>query len=289
MKQTLEHLPEFKRDELKRIVTVIYDKCNFDLEMIILFGSYARGDYKVEADLKPNRRSGHPSDYDILAVTRHKGTADNSKLWHEITKACNALKLSAHPRIIAHDIHSLNRQLSDDQYFFSDIKKDGRILFDSGEFELANKRELTSEEKQRIARERFEDWFESAEGFYNGYLDAMKRKNYKLAAFLLHQAAEHSYKAVLLVFTNYIPNEHWLIVLSDLVVAENSSFADLFPHETKEEQNRFNLLDYAYISARYTPRYRISKEDLEILAVYVKKLVHLAEKVCKQKIRSFTI
>ncbi len=287
MKQTLEHLPELKRDELERIASVIRARCN-DVEMIILFGSYARGNYKVEADLKPDRRSGHVSDYDILAVSRQKKTIDDIKLWDEITKACNALKLSAHPRVIAHDIQELNIQLAEGQYFFSDIKKEGRILFDSGKLELADERDLTREEKQRIAQDHFEYWFKSAKSFYNGYLDAMKREDYNKAAFDLHQAAEHSYKTVLLVFINYIPNEHLLALLSDIAEEENSSFANIFPRETEEEKDRFKLLDDAYIGARYDPKYRISKEDLEILAVYVKKLLDLTGKVCKRKIKSFT-
>ena len=32
-----------------------------DVEMIILFGSHARGDYRDDADLPPERKSGAPS------------------------------------------------------------------------------------------------------------------------------------------------------------------------------------------------------------------------------------
>ena len=286
MKQTLEHLPELKRDELERVVSVIREKCD-DVEMIILFGSYARGDYRVEADLKPGRRSGHVSDYDILVIPRRKRTVDNSLLWREITEACNALKTSAHPRIIAHDVMALNIKLVRGQYFFSDIKKEGCILFDSGNFELEDEQKQTGEEKQRIAQEHFEYWFESAEGFLKGFDFHFKDEFYRLAAFNLHQAAEHSYKTVLLVFTNYLPNEHWLGLLSPMAAGQDSSLAGIFPCGTKEEEDRFRLLDEAYIGGRYDPKYRITQEDLEILAVYVRKLLDLTEKVCKQKIESF--
>lgn len=162
------------------------------------------------------------------------------------------------------------------------------MLFDSHEFKLENERNLTSEKKQKIAREIFKEWFESAEQFYGTFEFHMGKKWYKKAAFMLHQSAEHSYKAVLLVLTNYVPNEHWLTILNDIVVDEDSSFANIFPRRTREEQHRFNLLDYAYISARYIPGFQASKEDLEILAVHVKKLLDLTEKICKQKIKSFT-
>jgi len=288
MKETIKHLPKAKGNELERITSVIRSNCGFDLEMLILFGSYARGDYKVEADLKPDRRSGHASDYDILAVPRHRETVADSRLWHEITDACRALKPSAHPRIIVHDIHFLNRQLSDGHYFFTDIKKDGCMLFNSHEFKLENKRNLTPLEKQGFARKYFKDWFKRSQGFFAGYEFYLDRKDYALAAFILHQAAEHAYKTILLVFTNYVPNEHWLIVLSDLVVPENVLFADIFPRKTQKEKNRFDLLDCAYISARYSSDFKIPRKDLEILSLSVKKLLELTEKICKRKIKSFT-
>jgi predicted nucleotidyltransferase/HEPN domain-containing protein len=287
MNKTLDHLPEQKQEELNKIASVIRDQCD-DVEMIILFGSYARGDYKVDADLKPDRKSGHVSDYDILVVTGQKETVDNTRLWDEIAKACNTPKLSTHSRIIAHDIQELNIKLAEGQYFFSDIKKEGRVLFDSGKFELAEEGQLTPEEQQRIAQDHFDHWFDRVQSFYNGYIDAMARNDYKKAAFELHQTSESCYKNILLVFTNYNPNEHWLAALSDMVTEQDSSFDNIIPRDTKEEQDRFMLLDYAYIGARYDPKYRISKEDLESLAVHVKKLINLTQKICKQRIKKFT-
>ena len=43
-------------------------------------------------------------------------------------------------------------------------------------------------------------------------------------------------------------------------------------------------MEYVYIGDRYDPNYRISKEDLEILAKDVKKLLELTEKISKEKI-----
>ncbi|MFA6717262.1 MAG: HEPN domain-containing protein, partial [Victivallaceae bacterium] len=254
MKQTIEHLPEIKRAELNDIVSVIREMCN-DVEMIILFGSYARGDYKVEADLKPDRRSGHVSDYDILVVPEHKTTVEDSLLWRKITEECNALKSSAHPRIIAHDIWDLNIKLVKGQYFFSDIKKEGCMLFDSGKFELVGEQKQTQEEKRRIAQEHFDYWFERAQGFFRQYKYALSQEDYGIAAFELQQSAEHSLKTVLLVFTDYLPNEHWLRLLNPMAAGEDSSLAGIFPSETEEEEDRFKLLDEAYIGGRYDPKY----------------------------------
>ncbi len=287
MKKSLAHLPKNKQKELKRIVSVIRDQCD-DVEMIILFGSYARGNYKEETDLKPDRKSGHKSDYDILVVTQAKSTAINTILWQKITRECDDFVLSAYARIIAHDIQELNIKLAKAQYFYTDVKKEGCLLYDSANFKLACKRKLKLDERQRIAQDYFEHWFESASTFFRYVFPSINNGDNNYAAFNLHQTAEHSYKTILLVFTNYNPNEHLLGLLGNLATEYDIGLKDIFPRKTKEERDRFELLDYAYIGARYDPDYRISREELEYLSKRVKLLLDLTEKICKAKIKSIT-
>ena len=89
-KKSLKHLPQNKQDELQKIVAAIQKSCK-DVEKIILFGSYARGDYKEKKDLKPQQKTGHISDYDVLVVTEKKETTDEFVSWSGAEK----LKLSA--------------------------------------------------------------------------------------------------------------------------------------------------------------------------------------------------
>ncbi|MDD5697364.1 MAG: HEPN domain-containing protein [Victivallaceae bacterium] len=286
MKETPAHLPPDKQNELKRIVSTVRAHCE-DVEMIILFGSYARGDYKVADDLRPGRKSGHESDYDILVVTGGKATALDTGLWDKITAECRRSGLSAQVQLVSHDIQELNIKLAQGQYFYSDVRKEGCRLYDSGNFKLARKRKLKPMERQRLAQDHFDSWFDNAEKFLKGFKFYFNEGDYRQAAFLLHQVTESSYKAVLLVFTNYSPNEHLLDILGGMAAGHEAALADIFPKETGEERDRFKLLDYAYIGARYDPAYRISREDLEYLSRRVKLLLELTKKICKSKIAGF--
>ncbi len=286
MKESIAHLPENKCKDLELVKGLILEKTP-DVRMIILYGSYARGDYKEQKDLAPDRKSGHVSDYDILVVTGEKETAGDTSLWSNITRKCDKLKLSTHVRIIAHDIQFLNTQLAEDQYFFADIKSQGCMLYDSGNYKLARKRKLKPPEQKRIAQDHFNHWFESAKSAYRGYEQMLKIHEYKEAAFDLHQATERSYKAILLVFTDYNPNEHYLMILGHMAGKHDRALRDIFPTKTAEQEDLFNLLDYAYIGARYDPDYKITKKQLEYLAERVKILQQLTKKICKQKIESF--
>ena len=285
MKNTLVHLPQDKRDELAAIVERIL--AFISPVMIILFGSYARGDYKVEADLEPDRKSGHASDYDILVITEHKSNARNTTLGRNINDSCQKLNLSAHPKIITHYLKEINDKLAKKQYFFTDIIKDGILLHGSDEQLLKEPKELTPEEKKQIAKDYFEQSFTSAKEAYKQFEHAIKDGSYKWAAFDINQAAEACYKAILLVCTDYYPNEHHLNILGKSSEKFDDGLKDIFPAETKEQREAFDLLDYAYIGGRYDKEYQITKEQLEYLAQRVKVLMGLTEKICTAKIESF--
>lgn len=287
MKNSTNHLPKTKIEELENIVSTICRSCD-DVEKIILFGSYARGNYKEAKDLNPESKSGHISDYDILVVTEKKEVAIDATLWAKISEALQNLSLSASPKLISHDIVELNKKLSEGQYFFSDIKKEGILLFDTKKYALADEKKLSPQEKQKVAKDHFGHWFGKAEDFLDSFQLMMLKGRFTSSAFHLHQIAESCYKAVLLVFTNYTPREHFLEILDKEAGKHHAKLKNIFPKLTKEDEDRFKLLEYAYIGGRYDPEYHISREDLEILAVNVKKLVNLTEEICKKKIESLS-
>jgi len=74
---------------------------------------------------------------------------------------------------------------------------------------------------------------------------------------------------------------------SHAAAKHDRTLRNIFPRKTEEQDELFNLLDYAYIGARYDPNYKITKKQLTQLAPCVKKLHQLTEKICKQKIKSF--
>ena len=57
--------------------------------------------------------------------------------------------------IIVHDIEYINHCLENAQYFFSDIKKQGIILYDSEQVTLTKARQLSNKERYRLAKDDF--------------------------------------------------------------------------------------------------------------------------------------
>jgi predicted nucleotidyltransferase/HEPN domain-containing protein len=280
MKDSLEHLPERKREDLRRLAETIRGMCD-DVEMIVLYGSYARGDYREEKDLDPDRPSGAASDYDILVVTTEKDTVRNGDLWGKVDKRLAALDLSAYPRVIVHDRWYLVKVLGKKHYFFNDVFVEGIALFDSGVFVPKIREKLTPEERREAAQEHFEHWFERASHFYDVFQHVFEKGWLADAAFNLQQAAESAYKALLLVHTNYTPYNHYLTWHDEAIQDAIPGLPSIFPRETKEEEERFKNFDRAYIGARYDPKYRISEADLRYFAERVELLISETESRCK--------
>ncbi|MHC4397371.1 MAG: HEPN domain-containing protein, partial [Planctomycetota bacterium] len=189
--------------------------------------------------------------------------------------------------VIYHSIGQVNHQLKEGRYFFSDIKKEGITLYDTGKLKLERIRKPSPAKRKQIAEEDFKQWFTSAKNFYSGYEHYLKRRNYKEAAFLLHQAVERFYSTTLLVFTGYKGKRHNIEKLGRQASGYDAAFLKVFPRATAEQDENFKLLKKAYIDARYKKSYKITKKQLEYLAKRVKLLQRLTKKACKEKIESF--
>jgi predicted nucleotidyltransferase len=201
MKKSLRHLPKYKRDELKRVTEIILDECPTVL-MIVLFGSYARGDWVEDRHVEDNVLYEYMSDFDILVIVRSHKLVTSSDTWHHVGARARRL-VHTWTNLIVESIETVNKALAHGHYFFSDIKKEGVLLYDSGEFEFARPRKLDPRERRGLARAHFKQRFTSEKEFYGYYESGLEKGPYKTAAFLLHQAVERFYAAILLVFTNY--------------------------------------------------------------------------------------
>ncbi|MEM7055786.1 MAG: HEPN domain-containing protein [Bacteroidota bacterium] len=276
MKTSLDQLPKAlppeKIAELEKVVEIIKyrfeldkDDPKFNLEMIILFGSYARGTWVEETRVKKGITHEYKSDFDILVVT---GRSLSRGQWMElcIEEHLDSWRsIETEVNIIHHGISKVNRKLEENNYFFTDVVKDGVMLYDSGNYTFAEPNTLAPQEKAEVAQEDLEYWMKEGDDFYKMYESALEKELYKKAAFNLHQATECYYTAILLVFLEYKPRSHNIYRLRKEVNSIDERFKDVFPNTTKEEERRFELLKRAYIDARYKKDYTITLEELKYL------------------------
>lgn len=283
MKRSIRHLPQNKKDELQAIVSYIIEKKS--VEMVILFGSYARGNWVEDKYVENGTTYEYKSDYDLLVVVEDEERASRVNPAKRLRqKIRRNIELTAPINLIYHGIDYLNSEIEDGNYFFTDILKEGVRLYHSKKHVLAKPKQLTTKDRIRKAQIYFDKWFVSANDFFETFKFDFNREKLNQAVFLLHQATERYYMTALLVFTDYKPKTHDLDELNNKTQKLDVRFKTVFPKQTEEEERLFTLLKKAYIDSRYKMEYAIKKEELEYLSERVKVLQNLTEKICKEKI-----
>lgn len=286
MKTSLSHLPDYKQQQILQITEIIRDVVA--PEKIILFGSYATGTWVEDDYFENGTRYTYISDYDFLVVT--KGNTEKEHVYTDkiVNRSRHLTKVAVNCIIL--DSNYVNEGLSFGQYFFTDIAKEGVLLYDSGKVQFVEPKELSCEEQKEIAQRYFDQWFESGSQFMDGAIFYHDRKQEKKSVFLLHQATENFYNTILLVFTGYKPKTHSLEKLRQYAKPFSKELMQVFPDNTDDQRvsHLFDLLKRGYIDARYKNEYTITGEELTSLLDKVHKMKEIVESICRRKIASFS-
>ncbi len=288
LKTSLAHLPELQQQELAKVADIICAMCD-DVRAVLLYGSFARGDW-VDGPHEQGygQLVGHKiSDYDILVVTLSEYTANDADLWAAIRNKLSGVSRSTiYP--IARDLHFINEKLIEGQYFFTEVINDAIALYINPKFPLKFEAPQPLEPKRAVEiaegvlDEIFEDY---AKAFYKNFQFSFSEKHLNISAFQLNQACEHAFKAVLQIFGGEYPQEHYLNKLSPMAQHYCPELTGILFQDSHVPEPIFKLLDYAYIGARYDKNYKITPEELQILAPRVEYLHEVVEKACKAKIQ----
>jgi len=249
MKTSLDHLPVNKQAEIQRVSQIIQDVVH--PEMIILFGSYAKGKYVEHRYVSEGITYEYISDYDFLIVTK-----DNpEKAFDQESRIMDLTERFNPPvNLEIHEIDYINKGLEWGEYFWVDIVKEGVLLYDKHTVTFSEPRELTNAEKKEKAQRYFDTWFPQASTFLKGSNFYRNEGDFKIGTFLLHQATESLYYATLLVYTDYKPKTHNLWKLRKKAKPYSEDFFHVFRAETdKKEKNLFELLKQGYIVDRGLP------------------------------------
>ena len=290
MKKSIAFLPKKNREDLKYLVELILDEIPV-CEMIILYGSYARGTY-VSYDER--EEFGVPtsfkSDYDILVIN---SAWSYDKIENKLASVRNIYdKRGDHryrvPVQFIHDcIKKVNEDLKSSRYFYTELKRDGVMLYDSGNNKLARRKPLRYEEIKRQGEEYFREKFAKFKLFMEQAAFMYDREEYVMSSFNLHQACENLFNAILLTFTLRNDKEH---NLDELFKASRGYVPELiciFPAENEDEERLFKILVRSYIEARYNPKFKVNRGDIEDLMVKVEKFGEVTGQVCERRIKEY--
>lgn len=292
MKTNLDHLPSDKQRELDRVLGILREgfaakiagttqphKRNGKILKVILYGSYARGDWVDD----PKGR--YFSDYDLLVIVDHPDFTDVVDYW--LPTEQKLLEMKTPVQFIVHTLDEVNSALKDGQYFFFDVIEDGVMLYEyadgkngSPKYRLVDPTPPDAKRAYEMAKEYNELWGGNAKEAFEGAQFHIGRGNLNRAAFDLHQATEATYAKFLLTHTLYTPKSHDIEKLRTRCEEINTNLRAAWPRGQKPFDRYFKLLKRAYVEARYSKHYTITKEELEWLEGQVTKLIGLVDEAC---------
>jgi predicted nucleotidyltransferase/HEPN domain-containing protein len=292
MKSEIDHLPEAQRRELAQVQRVLLEefstaiatatkpeKRNGKIYKIILFGSYARDDWVDEPE------NGYQSDYDLLIVVSHADLTDIADYWYIAEdKILRDPSIARPVNIIVHSLDEVNQALKRGEYFWVDIARDGIALYELPCHSLATPMPLTPSDAYRMAQDYFDFWMPLAD--HAQFLSRTSIENGVLrdAAFMLHQATERLYICFLLVQTLYFPRSHNIKFLRSLAEDKEPRLIEAWQRATRLDRSRFERLKRAYVEARYSASYSITADDLDAIAVAIKRLGECVRIVCEERL-----
>ena len=204
LKTSLDHLPARYQHDLLAIQEIIL-KC-LPTEMIIPFGGYARGDYMVETKrAEEGIAYEHISAYGILVVTEKEIPIDR---WWELKEAIDKRPTQIPSTLIHHTVSFVNERIRDNYYFFVDIIKEGIMLYDSGQYELAAPTKLNPKKRLEKARNYFDSCFKKGDNGLDIRKFLLEQGYYNEAVFQLLQSVENYYNILSLVLTGYKSHQY---------------------------------------------------------------------------------
>ena len=264
MKNSIAYLPKDKQEDLAFLVKEVLKRLP-QTEYIILYGSYARDNYvrrgiRVEEDGIPTVKI---SDYDILVITSGINSKKAETVLDNVENIFFAGKdfdRDTPVQFINDDIKNFNKFIEKGRYF---------------------------DEIKEQAQEYFDEKFQRANGFLRQANHAYNDKDYRIASFDLHQAAENYYYAIRLSFTLRNNKQHNLSKLSGSAKRYSEDLKTVFPQDTPEEKRLFALLKAAYVDVRYNPHFVVTKEDIDKLIPKVELFRDITERICKERIEGY--
>jgi HEPN domain-containing protein/predicted nucleotidyltransferase len=274
----LAHLPPTKQRQLRAIVRII--RATADIERAVLFGSHARGDWVEDP------ATGFMSDYDLLVLVASPALAADEALWARCHDHARDAAGDIPVSLLVHTVAEVNEALARGNSFFRDVIAEGIVLHDASRLTIAKVQPLTPAQHHALAEAAFPRYVERAAQRYASFEHSLAHGWHAIAAFDLHQTAETLHKAVLLVFTAYLPKSHDLAELERLCARACPDLGPLVPHDAPDRARLAALLRAAYIDARYSLAFDVSRQDTETLTGHIRAFRVRAERACRARIAS---
>lgn len=155
--KSIKRLPKRTQEELAVLQELIL-KYLANVRMIILYGSYARGEHVIWDESYDERgvQTYYQSDLDLLVICDTGDAAKAERYAREVIvpeydNRMEGRRHPAPPQIIVENTVTINRAIRRKHYFFYEIVNEGILFYDDGTFQLGKPEKLPYREIKQYA------------------------------------------------------------------------------------------------------------------------------------------
>lgn len=272
MNKSIKYLAPDKRRQLEEIKRIVFRLSR--PEMIILFGIFAEQQSGIDTPEFPPVLQV----FDLLIAVKKGNSKELSSLQSIIEDKCAA---HAPINLTILSLQYINDRLIEGNYFFYQIAQNGILIHSHTGAQLAKPTPPALVKARQIAEQDFRFWSTQAIHFYECASTSMGHGYLRSCAFLLHQAVEQMYQAILLTHTGHKPATHNLNKLRRSTAKFSARICEIFPDRTDDDRRLFHLLVISYIDARYSQNFQVAEKDLIALLHRVRHFLALGQTICR--------
>ena len=222
--------------------------------------------------------ASHAGHYWLLVLVEKETSVSHNSVQDKIENAC---RFFVPVTAIILDTAQFNTLLSEGHPFASTTIKIAVLLHDGSHVPLAMQKVIDETITRKEKEITIAQGIDKAGAFIAGAELFMLRKQNRMAAFMLHQAAEQSLLAILKAGTGLRISTHNI----DKLIRYCSMFCyklpGIFPADNEKNQRLLNVLQRAYIDTRYKEDFTVSNSDLVIILQRIKILIEVLHDMAK--------
>ncbi len=183
-----------------------------------------------------------------------------------------------------HKSCDIQRLLSEGHIYYSGVCTKNNLVYDNGMTGLPVLTAAKAEFVRERAEKDFLPGFNKAVAFLEGARQYFVKNDNQMTAFMLHQAIELCFRAIVLSFSGQDYRTHCLRALKKQCRRYAPQLSDLFPDDTEIAEALLQQLENAYIDVRYKDNYEISGYELSLLLEKTALLQHAAKEFFEEKV-----
>jgi HEPN domain-containing protein len=180
---------------------------------------------------------------------------------------------------IVHKANSAKEGLNMGRRFWATAMEKGIVVYQTPDLILPTLEPITKEVVLERAKFNWGRWGGQGKAFLKGAEFYRAEGNFRLAAFMLHQAVESTLKAIIQAIIGYRVQIHNLSRLLRLSLLFTDELKNVFELDTTDGAQIFAFLQNAYSQSRYNSTFDPDAGSTEILAGRVGRFCDLAETI----------